>query len=132
VKNSAEPAGIGRSKILPLPPLKLRVALNAGQAITYSKRFNLDIHTMAMFFRIFTNQSQHFEEKYKSKVRGEYQWAQFKRKLDKEDKRIQEGNDEHNRKINSNSNTNNSCNSSSNGKQHRRKKGSKQPLGKKW
>jgi hypothetical protein len=63
-----------------LPDLPHRVALCAGQGINYYKRYQLNRHRMTLYFRIFSKSSHVFDERYRKKVTGEYQWYEFTRK----------------------------------------------------
>ena len=62
---------------LPLPPVELRVALAAAQAIVYHKRLHFGRHELALFNRIFSSQKHSFDARYAKKIRGDYQWAKF-------------------------------------------------------
>ena len=39
--------------LLPMPPLRLRVALNAGQELRYSRRYNYDRRRLGWLLRMF-------------------------------------------------------------------------------
>lgn len=62
---------------LPLPPAELRASLCAGQQLNYNKRFRPTRQRLDLYNRVFNARSTHFNDHYRTKVAGEYQWAKF-------------------------------------------------------
>jgi ectoine hydroxylase-related dioxygenase (phytanoyl-CoA dioxygenase family) len=57
---------------LPFPALSLRLALNAGQAIAYGRRFTLSKHMLSFYYRLFLREGTQFNSEYKAKIVSAY------------------------------------------------------------
>jgi len=65
------------ASLLPLPPLAVRLALVAGQAILYNAQSPLSKHDLALNNRIFAQQQKQFESIYSEKVLSAAQNLKF-------------------------------------------------------
>jgi hypothetical protein len=63
--------------MLPFPPLALRVALRAAQAIAYSAQAPLAKHALGLDSRTFRAAKMLFSEAYADKIEGDVQWQRF-------------------------------------------------------
>ncbi len=63
--------------LLPLPPLGVRLALVAGQAILYASQAPLSKHELSLNNRIFASQQRQFSEAYRDKVLSAAQMLKF-------------------------------------------------------
>eukprot|EP00750_Incisomonas_marina_P032559 INCI9218.2.p1 GENE.INCI9218.2~~INCI9218.2.p1 ORF type:complete len:411 (-),score=54.05 INCI9218.2:350-1582(-) len=68
-------------KHLPLPPLRLRAALQAGQAVMYSNQVPLSKAALALNERIFNRHSNFFLADYAAKISSKAQWERFLMKV---------------------------------------------------
>lgn len=64
---------------LPSPPLPLRVALVAGQALNYHAQAPLSRRNADLFTRLFMSQKASFHEDYHAKIANAAQWIRFSR-----------------------------------------------------
>jgi hypothetical protein len=67
-------------KYLPFPPLPLRVALRAGQAVAYAFQNPLTKSELALNTRIFSSNKKYFSETYSERISSDAQWQKFMRK----------------------------------------------------
>lgn len=70
--DSFEEPYFSREKHLPFPPLRLRVALAAGQMLIYHERFNFSGKLLKLFFELFEKESASFSHKYSQQVQFEF------------------------------------------------------------
>ena len=64
-------------RYLPFPPLALRVALRAGQAIAYVAQAPLSRAQLALDARVFSTSRRLFAQHYVERIEGDAQWAKF-------------------------------------------------------
>ena len=64
-------------KFLPFPPIALRAALQAGQAISYCQNVPLTKGMLGLYFRVFKRYEDFFCIAYREKVDGANQWIRY-------------------------------------------------------
>jgi hypothetical protein len=62
---------------LPFPPLALRVALRAGQAVAYAAQSPLSRAQLALDARTFSASRRLFRANYVTRIEGDAQWLRF-------------------------------------------------------